>query len=173
MHRSRGDWRRAGGGFSGWCGAPATGWREGPSSTCRGRTTRCAICRRVSWSGRGAGAGGPAVGAAGGGARPRRNRRLPHPLRLEHVARELRPRRAHDRVATVRGAVDERRDDGGQPGRGAAAQDGSGLVRRDEVARELMEGQAGRKEREKVGELKQPAAQAVAAKDGSSCNALA
>ncbi|RZS18864.1 hypothetical protein BHM03_00051191 [Ensete ventricosum] len=53
------------------------------------------------------------------------------------------------------------------------AADGSGLVRRDEVARELMEGQAGRKEREKVGELKQPAAQAVAAKDGSSCNALA
>ncbi|RRT41239.1 hypothetical protein B296_00056395, partial [Ensete ventricosum] len=53
------------------------------------------------------------------------------------------------------------------------AADGSGLVRRDEVARELMEGQAGRKAREKVGELKQPAAQAVAAKDGSSCNALA
>ncbi|XP_065003118.1 hydroquinone glucosyltransferase-like [Musa acuminata AAA Group] len=56
------------------------------------------------------------------------------------------------------------------------AADGSGPVRREEVAevaRELMEGEAGKKAREKAGELKQAAAQAVAGRDGSSCKALA
>ncbi|THU73690.1 hypothetical protein C4D60_Mb04t25550 [Musa balbisiana] len=36
-----------------------------------------------------------------------------------------------------------------------------------------MEGEAGRKAKEKAGELKQAAAQAVAGRDGSSCKALA